>query len=247
MKEHQILFNAQMVRAILDGRKTQTRRVMKPQPDSTHDGEPYWFIGGYRAWRFTGTTAILRIGSFNPISSPYGKTGDRLWVRESWRIGAWDEDSGCVAIDYMADGYCRKEWIKPTNDPRGEIFARLWLQSANDARKVYGELDQYDWQAGESPCRWRPSIHMPRWASRILLEVTEVRVERLQEISIQDAMAEGVAETAPRLKDLEPCMEWRYAYEDLWNVINGPGSWDANPWVWVIEFRRIDDNSKGMA
>ena len=233
MKEHQILFNAQMVRAILDGRKTQTRRLVK-QSSGPHTIE-----------QVIATPDSL--DAFIRHRCRYGQPGDRLWVRESWRIGAWDEDSGCVAIDYMADGYCRKEWIKPTNDPRGEIFARLWLQSANDARKVYGELDQYEWQAGESPCRWRPSIHMPRWASRILLEVTEVRVERLQEISIQDAMAEGVAETAPRLKDLEPCMEWRYAYEDLWNVINGPGSWDANPWVWVIEFRRIDDNSKGMA
>ena len=209
MKERPILFNAQMVRAILDGRKTQTRRVMKPQPDSTHDGEPYWFIGGYRAWRFTGTTAILRIGSFNPISSPYGKTGDRLWVRETF-----------------AHQPAEYEWSVSTSVPARPD--ETWYRA--------------DFANGESfnaTATWKPSIHMPRSLSRITLEITGVRVERLQEISIQDAMAEGVAETAPRLKDLEPCMEWRYAYEDLWKVINGPGSWDANPWVWVIAFKRV--------
>ena len=87
---------------------------------------------------------------------------------------------------------------------------------------------------------WKPSIHMPRWASRITLEVTGVRVERVQDISIADAMAEGVVECNESLRGLEPCMEWRYAYEDLWNSINGPGAWDSNPWVWVVGFRRID-------
>jgi hypothetical protein len=84
--------------------------------------------------------------------------------------------------------------------------------------------------------RWRPSIHMPRWASRITLEVTGVRVERLQDISVADAIAEGVVECNQNLRGLEPCMEWRYAYEDLWGQINGQGSWDANPWVWVVSF-----------
>lgn len=77
-------------------------------------------------------------------------------------------------------------------------------------------------------------------ASRITLEVTGVRVERVQDISIADAMAEGVVECNESLRGLEPCMEWRYAYEDLWNSINGPGAWDSNPWVWVVGFRRID-------
>ena len=243
MKEHQILFNAQMVRAILDGRKTQTRRLVK-QSSGPHTIE-----------QVIATPDSL--DAFIRHRCRYGQPGDRLWVRESWRIGAWDEDSGCVAIDYMADGYCRKEWIKPTNDPRGEIFARLWLQSANDARKVYGELDQYDWQAGESPCRWRPSIHMPRWASRILLEIVSVRVERLQAISDADAQAEGVERVVigegwrrycdDEIVGVPPCATARDSYGTLWQQINGPGSWDANPWVWVIEFRRIDDNSKGMA
>lgn len=86
---------------------------------------------------------------------------------------------------------------------------------------------------------WRPSIFMPRWASRILLEVTAVRVERLQDISVADAMAEGVVETKPHMRGLEPCREWVYAYEDLWLSIHGPNSWEQNPWVWVIEFKRV--------
>ena len=88
---------------------------------------------------------------------------------------------------------------------------------------------------------WRPSIHMPRWASRITLEITDIHVERLQEISYADAMAEGVEfwHHAETLKGLAACCEHRYEFEDLWTSINGPGSWDANPWVWVVEFRRV--------
>lgn len=200
MKERPILFSAPMVRAILNGSKTQTRRVAK-----------------------------------GLIACPYGKPGDQLWVREAWRIGAWDENRPAFALDYC-DG-ARKEWIEVPDamGDDGELFDRLWQQSSDDAAKALGIQDRYQWEPGQSPCRWRPSIHMPRWASRIQLEITGIRVERLQDISEADAEAEGVRNSL----HLQGGRFARDNFAHLWWTINGAGSWDANPWVWVIEFRRI--------
>ena len=188
VKERPMLFSAPMVRALLAGTKTQTRRELAPD----------LFVSG--------GGAVVRMVSVGPATTgiqevrcPYG--GSRLWVRETW------------AAPHTYD----------------HLPPRLIPQ---DARIHYAATEE------RGGLLWRPSIHMPRWASRITLEVTGVRVERLQDISIADAMAEGVVETNANLRGLEPCMEWRYSYEDLWRQINGPGSWDANPWVWVIEFRR---------
>ncbi len=216
MKKRPILFSAPMVRAILAGTKTQTRRVVKHSP---------------APWNPEHTALDM-------TRCPYGQPGDRIWVRESWRIGAWNEHAGTVALDYLADGHCRAEWLALAGDDDGEIFSRLWQQSTDDAIKVYGQQDRYTWTPGESPCRWRPSIHMPRWASRILLEITGVRVERLQDISEADAKAEGVT-LPPSTCNMYDGI-WRDGYRDLWESINGHGSWDANPWVWVIEFKRIE-------
>ena len=204
-KERPILFSGPMVRALLDGSKTQTRRVVKPQPDTAHDGEPYWFIGGYRVWGYRPAPAVpLRAGG-NPLPCPYGQRGDRLWVRESfahmYRYNAQPEKRAPEDVTYMADNL--------TPDPY-----------------VYGS--------------WKPSIHMPRWASRITLEVTNVRVERLQDISEADALAEGV-KVHPDHHGKPPSSIYSpvQAYRDLWESINGPDSWAANPWVWAIEFRRL--------
>ena len=130
-----------------------------------------------------------------PVHCPYGQPGDRLWVRETWRVGAWNEEDGQIAVDYRADNHARKEWLEVTADDEGETFNRLWEQSCHDASAAGRALnaeDRYKWKAGESPCRWRPSIFMPRWASRITLEVTDVRVGRVQEITEHDAKAEGL-------------------------------------------------------
>jgi hypothetical protein len=183
MKERPILFSGEMVRAILDGGKTQTRRIVKqqPTPDELAEGvrftESGWLLYGRE---FRGHT----------IRCPFGQPGDRLWVRETWAPipgGPATPENGVI---YRADEHAEK-----------------WL--------------------------WRPSIHMPRWASRITLEIVTVRVERLWSISRGDAIAEG----CPRRRDTggtSPVV-W---FSELWESINGQASWSINPWVWVIEFPR---------
>ena len=166
MKERPILFSAPMVRAILSGAKTQTRRIIKPQPiDSADDPIGAYTVDGGRSWR-----------------CPHGRPGDRLWVREAF-------------IHEPAD-YC-----------------------------------------------WKPSIHMPRWASRITLEITDVRVERLQDISEADAVAEGCEPIRPELvQDGMIVRQGRSAVEEfrlVWEQIHGGGSWEKNPWVWVIKFKKL--------
>lgn len=220
MKERPILFSGPMVRAILEGRKTVTRRVMKPQPD---------FLGSMVDPNTPFKT--LDAGLHARITCPYGEPGDRLWVRETWT----DVNMcGAPALAYRADEDIRDLMEEPGflddrgafnyDDPRVKPYPfACW----------YAELDQ---------ARWRPSIHMPRWASRILLEITSVRVERLQDISEEQAIAEGppgLAFPAP------PGSHWvtedgrRRAFMRLWDDVNGAGAWDANPWVWVVEFKRV--------
>jgi len=219
MKEHPIIFSAPMVRAILEGRKIQTRRAIKPQP--------------------------ARNAEINCLIGPY-QPGDRLWVREGWRIGAWDENAGRVAIDYRADGYCRREWLEISDDDSGDIFNQLWIQSTDDAEKALGVREFYHWKPGKSPCRWRPSIFMPRWAARILLEVVSIRVERLQDISTTDCIAEGMDGSITLTLNLdEPCdnrgISVHEQFYQLWDSINAKHGYgvDKNPWVWVIEFKII--------
>lgn len=200
-KERPILFSAPMVRAILEGRKTQTRRVVKPQPI----GADYW----------TRSDTVYPQGLFWPnrinsepafLKPRYGQPGDRLWVRETWAHVGCEDEGVPEHYVYRADGG-----------------------------------DYSDWESLEGePFRWRPSIHMPRWASRLTLEITGVRVERLQEISETDAKAEGVeASGAVEMKDGSPC--YTLPFERLWERINGCDSWAANPWVWVYEFQPIAD------
>lgn len=209
MKERPILFSGPMVRAILEHRKTQTRRVVKPRPHSATnamaDGD--WWPHRGRSYNLGHKSKSFAkdVGALCPCGTP----GDRLWVRETW---------ACL-------------------DPerRTPVLYR----------------------ASESPLReyvWRPSIHMPRWASRITLDVTDVRVERLQDITEEDAKAEGVEQTSDgwwrlpdeaRLPGENDCASHpRAAFSALWESINGKGSWAANPWVWVISFNRIEADAK---
>ena len=218
MKERPILFNAPMVRALLAGTKTQTRRAAKlpvvGAEGSVSEVVPSLLPNRGDLWDF-------RRMLDNPMAvrCPYGQPGDRLWVRESWSPDPPDVDGW----GYTAWAGCREGQIAGVPErfrhPRFCNYAADWLHG---------------------PIRWTPSIHMPRWASRITLEVTGVRVERLQDISEADAQAEGwtrrpEVSTDPQVHK-EAARDW---FMDLWESINGPGSWDENPWVWVIEFRRL--------
>lgn len=204
MRERPILFAGPMVRAILNGEKTVTRRVMKPQPKVTEA-----YLREHEAW-VEGLTLSDHVNNawqsgFIDVACPYGEPGDRLWVRETFAT-------------LSAGQY---EPVKPAYGYGQEVrFA------ATDPLA--------DCDVGVRGYPWRPSIHMPRWASRILLEITAVRVERLQDISDEQALAEGVDQTNTSIPGYA-----RQRFQDLWESINGTGSWDANPWVWVVEFKRI--------
>lgn len=218
MKERPILFSGEMVRAILDGRKTQTRRVVKPQPvhwtevrlpgESRYTPCDDWSVGA---------------GGMMPrhefISRcPYGQPGDRLWVREAWchkcedGMPVYTDDGGLdpSCAWYRADGV----EVTAADENGGTRFNKNGTES--------------------SP--WVPSIHMPRWASRITLEITGVRVERVQEISHKEALAEGVPYDVSK-----PGGSPLSSFHSLWDSINAKRGfgWDKNPWVWVIEFRRV--------
>jgi hypothetical protein len=219
MKERPIIFSAPMVRAILAGTKTQTRRVVKLKPwqqiEERDDGAPWpWMYDDDRAgdhW----------------LPCPYGQPGDRLWVREAWAPGDW-----------LVFGSAK-------DDPETVLYRADQAALHWDGEAMRTPMDTYafPWDA----VRWKPSIHMPRWASRITLELTSVRVERLQDITEADAIAEGVTPKwepgcSGRLMEAIGGFSFRpaaSAYADLWESLHGPGSWDANPWVWVVEFGRI--------
>lgn len=218
-RERPILFSGPMVRAILDGRKTQTRRVVTRLPEARegwarHSLRPCLYAGG---WSWHDEHGNCHHCDWT-VRCPFGGVGDRLWVRETW----------------LDDG---------TGEP-GNIHYRA---SASD-----GDLE---WLRADGR-RWRPSIHMPRIASRLTLEITDVRVERLQDISDGDVSAEGItAEAVQALWDANrghrgevthqgrfPGFE-EFSPHDLWcaawTLINGAASWDADPWAWVVEFRRV--------
>ncbi|AZQ55978.1 hypothetical protein [Burkholderia cenocepacia] len=222
MIERPILFSGPMVRAILEGRKTQTRRLIAQQPVDGWDFDvppqfgcitsPYPKKGRFGAFIRHGVGTDFP--SFDLIPSPYGMPGDRLWVRET-HLNWWKLDEA------NPDG------------PR--VFSHVAAYAA----------DGYELQFGE---KWIPSIHMLRAASRITLEITGVRVERLNDCTEDDARAEGGeaigitfrhdVDGKPRLIDSSGG-PYRDGFRILWESINGPGAWDANPWVWVVEFRRI--------
>lgn len=198
MKERPILFSAPMVRALLAGTKSQTRRIFTAKN------------GGVWPNRndLPGMKQVVR-------SCPYGQPGDRLWVRETWM------DLQGTGIEIVTGS--RERYAYGADTPPGSY--------GDDQRKCYG-------------LKWRPSIHMPRAASRITLEITRVRVERLQDIDFADAAAEGLHYTSERLDRWSADgINWRgtpqQAYRALWEQINGPGSWDANPWVWALSFARL--------
>ena len=254
MKEHPILFSAPMIRAILAGTKTQTRRIVKPQPEHaqihTWKGETL-YDGEARVWCWRDNVwpdASVDCNGRDDVSAlllPFARweVGDRLWVKETW---------AAFTGGRTQDG---EEWDEYT----GKIAD---MRDENGLNYVGTDGLAFAADGKHSPGRWRPSIFMPRWASRITLEVTDVRVERLQAISDADARAEGLRclskdggvtykhgipdrDGLPGTDDDGwPWHEWevdpRAAYRKLWESINGAASWVSDPWVWVLGFRRVE-------
>lgn len=225
MKERPILFSAPMVRAVLDGSKTQTRRLIKPQPVGIEE-----YTSGFvdEAWA----------SGHIDVKCPYGKVGDRLWVRETWRPFSWQPNP--LTVEYRADGIVRNISLPDHVDEEGLFDSYLKLDAeCKKAGCACDEEGNYSWDdSGSNPIRWRPSIFMPRWASRITLEITDVRVERLQDISEEDARAEGADPISEEVSS-NPLIRYRAAFHSLWSSINGIGSWQSNPWVWVISFKVV--------
>ncbi|EPK0101249.1 TPA: hypothetical protein ACNVBB_000128 [Klebsiella aerogenes] len=211
--ERGMIFNGEMVRAILDGRKTQTRRIVKGADGAVKfckewdiNGEEIFVVLGEKD--HTGMNPVL-----GAISCPFGAVGERIWVRETWA------EAGACAPD-------------------------LKLYRANYPEHV---PSIYENVPPAEEIRWTPSIHMPRWASRILLEITDVRVELLNAISEEDARAEGIIDGGClNCGEPEPCgcanpePDATDAFAYLWQSIYGQENWNANPWVWVIEFKRVE-------
>lgn len=211
MSERGMIFNAEMVNAILSGRKTQTRRPIK--------------------WKQTRFTEIAERddGSLWPwaedcerggdiwFACPYGEIGDRIWVRETWQ----------VIHDHIDESSHVEDRTYAPSMPKEKD--RYW-------HTVYAEHFG-DESREDRGFPWRPAIHMPRWASRILLEITDVRVERLRDLSEEDAKSEGII---PSAGGVLPGWEYRINFRDLWMDIYGTDNWEANPWVWVIEFKRVE-------
>lgn len=201
MNEKPILFNAEMVNAILSGRKTQTRRIMKVQPENPHLGlrriieSKNSSENGKYFW--SQTDACGTIPRSNTFSCPLGKPGDQLWVREAFAAGLCTEST----LAYRA------------------------THKTEDLEEGWGET-----------IKWTPSIHMPRWASRINLLITGVRVERLQAITLGDICKE----IGCGLYDFRPATYGFQVWEKLWKSIYGEENWEANPWVWVINFERME-------
>lgn len=221
MRERPILFSGPMVRAILEGRKTQTRRVVKPQPDTTSDGFARVKIGPHT---HSGPTAYL-LEKLAQFSCPFGQPSDRLWVRETW-----------APMCRVADPYCECETPEA-------IAAHHYVEYRADTDNPYpGDWPAEEARENEDAPRWRPSIHMPRPVARLLLDITGVRIERLCQISQDDALAEGIEYRGDRIQDGRMTgpngKSLTGEFRDLWDALNakrGHG-WDANPWVWVIEF-----------
>lgn len=237
MKASPILFSTPMVQAIVAWYKSMTRRVI-PQNiiDRFQIDEHGILVGSYRE------------GMPEPyptIDDANYQADDILWVRETWRVGAWNEETQCIAVDYK-EGAIRKEWIRVPDRAR---FLRYVRQSVADAEKA-GQTTV--WEPGTAPTRWRSARFMPREVARIFLRVTAVRAERIQDITSDDARDEGV--------DISTGTPWPFSvardchgagmgltryqavFVILWDSLNAKRGypWSSNPWVWVYNFERCE-------
>lgn len=256
VKERPILFSGPMVKALLEGRKTQTRRIIRCGCNSIHINRllgawplsrpPYQFDGSERPWQWKGNSPP-KTGDWieecqtdvddhetYPVRFPYGQPGDRLFVKETWAlVYPWyDHEAG-----YVDEVEVWSETIPPT--PPDGLDGKSWrVWYAADSDDINQHADD------RFVRRYRSPLFMPRWASRITLEITEVRVERLQSISYLDCRAEGIPAVSCYDDSPEPetiLGAIRDEYREVWESINGKGSWDLNSWVWALSFRRLEE------
>lgn len=221
LKERPILFNGDMVRALLDGRKTQTRRAIKLKTGDTFD--EHCLLGAIQEWRpIYDKVAGCTVGKEAAlIRCPYGIPGDRLWVRETFQGPLVDQEETAEDPTYFKD-------MERYKNPK------------HCAYRASGDSCEYVDPDGELIQRWKPSIFMPRWASRITLEIVSVRVERLQDINGDECKAEGCHGGHGSIPGYGYSASPKEHFAHVWKSINGAGSWDSNPWVWVVEFKPLE-------
>lgn len=233
-KQRPIIFSTDMVNAIIKGNKTQTRRIVKPQPKNVE------IIAGRQVW----DPEVLKC--------PYGKPGDLLWVREFYKPINFEEDEQ-VTVQFR-DGSTRSFY--PSDDQQEkwvERYEKLIYKLDKKGKLICNnETERFEWDIKDVP--WTPSIHMPKDAARIWLRVTDVRVERLNSISEEDAVKEGVKKHSDygstgfvdylRPDEALPDVDAIESFETLWQKINGKASWEANPWVWVVTFEMIREEAR---
>jgi len=227
MKERPIIFSAPMVRAILEGRKTQTRRVVRPEPCARTVRFVPAITGEYHIEKWPVDLTVLGRGKSEmegaSIRCPYGAPGDVLWVKETWQYADWNED-GEPCIRYAADG--AKSW---------RVVPEYYSDCAQHEWERLSQPENYNIDKCAADRRWRSSMFMPGWASRLTLGIDAVRVERLRDISEADAKAEGVP---AQPIDSVPSEKYRNDFAHFWDHINAKRGhpWASNPWVWVVEF-----------
>jgi hypothetical protein len=259
MKQTPIPFSAPMIRAIMTcahcGKisvpfpcehcgstefvKTQTRIVIRwaPRPDCVMcNGKGYEFIDcGSELSDYDYSEPCRCI-----TDKCRYREGVMLWSKEAWRVGMWREEDGQILVDYRADGYSSKVWV---DIPDEDQFNRLWEQSCADAAKVYGQQERYLWKPGQSPCRWRPSIFMPKEACRLWLIITGTRDQEVQDISEEDCLAEGIRLPPTELfPDINTEDKLRQQYAWLWDKLYAKRgyAWKWNPWCQAISFQRTN-------
>ncbi|AMH06499.2 hypothetical protein AL509_21550 [Achromobacter xylosoxidans] len=231
MRERPVLFNGAMVQAVLAGTKTQTRRAKALEYFSQPENDP----DGWWCARVSDGVAYM-VYKQSPheraVQCPFGQPGDRLWVREAWRsVVDLDQHSGSHIADLCLDAGYSVPWAPIQYE-------------ADGARRDWKHTSTPPHDGPPQPGRYRHGRFMPRWACRLVLEITGVRVERLQDISEADAQGEGCAPAWLDADDNQTVHAhrqptYRQGFARLWREINGPSSWEANPWVWVVEFRRL--------
>lgn len=247
------LFSTQMVQSIDQDRKSQTRRIIDPQPE-------YFPTADLLQNHEDNLRCYLNVGLQNGSIKAKYQVGDVIFVRETCKVGAWNDEDHKMAFDYKASPELKKTpWIE-FNDI--ERFEQLHLKTIEELDKLGIQPNRFDeeqervyykWEPGQSPLRWKPSIFMPMEAARFFLEVTNVRAERLQDISEEDAIAEGIEEIAEMTESKLPIYRNylpdeilgflfpEYSYQSLWDSLNAEKApWKSNPWVWVYEFKKVE-------